>query len=249
LPKLLALAPVEFKTYVEPFCGSACLFLALAPKSAVLSDLNPQLISTYSAIKDNPRSVSQYLARWSKSKRQYLELRSQSAPHRLLAASRFLYLNRLSFNGVYRENLKGEFNVPYGGKRNGTMPDRSALNSFSAALRSTKLMCSDFERVVDRAQKGDFVYLDPPYHYGSSRNRGEYGVGAFSHDDIDRLIQAVRRADKRGVAVLLSYNRAHMLARRLKGWSLSYAETRRSVAGFAKSRTTVREYFLRNYQN
>jgi DNA adenine methylase len=247
LPKLLQLAPVHFETYIEPFCGSACFFLALAPDSAVLSDLNPQLIATYSAIKDNSRIVAEHLGQWSTSKRQYLRLRSHVPSHRLLAASRFVYLNRLSFNGVYRENLKGEFNVPYGGTRNGTMPDRSALASFSKALKGAKLLCSDFERIVDRACAGDFVYLDPPYHYGNARNRGEYGVGAFSHDDIDRLINAVHRADKRGVSILLSYNKAHMLARRLKGWSLSYAETRRSVAGFANNRKTVREYFLRNY--
>ena len=119
VPKLLSLAPKHFERYIEPFCGSACFFIALAPKKAILADLNPHLISTYSAIKDNPRKVSDHLKRWQVCKKQYLNLRKTAPTQRLLSAGRFLYLNRLSFNGVYRENRKGEFNVPFGGRRNG----------------------------------------------------------------------------------------------------------------------------------
>ena len=162
--------------------------------------------------------------------------------------ARFLYLNRFSFNGVYRENQNGRFNVPYGyGYRSGKLPKASSLQQFAERLKTTALICSDFEHIVDRAKKSDFIYLDPPYHYGSSRNRGEYGKGAFTQDDFDRFVRAVKRASNRGAKILISYNKAHALQKKLKGWHLYYAPVRRSVSGFAKTRNQVREYLLRNY--
>lgn len=247
IPKLRELTPPLFNRYVEPFCGSACYFLALEPQRAILSDINPDLIATYRAIKSSPGEVAEAVSKWSKTKKEYLRIRLSRPDSQIAAAARFVYLNRLAFNGVYRENQQGQFNVPFGGHRNGHMPTKSELAAFSATLSKARLSCSDFEDIVDETEEGDFLYLDPPYHYGTGRNRGEYGCGAFSSSDLNRFLAASVRAAERGVLILISYNKAHKLGKVLQGWTLSYCNARRSVAGFAKLRHSVREYLLRNY--
>lgn len=247
LPKLLDLAADEYDRYIEPFCGSACYFLALSPGRSILSDLNPHLIATYKQIKAHPLAVARAMSTWKSTKEGYLEARAIIPRDAAKAAARFLFLNRYSFNGVYRENRKGEFNVPYGGYRNGGLPRADDLLGFSTALARTRLVCSDFEEVICEAGRGDFLYLDPPYHYGSARNRGEYGYGAFAAQDLKRFVASVSAASKRGAHILISYNKAHMLQKSLRGWRLAYCATRRSIAGFTQSRRVVREYLLKNY--
>src|ERR1700674_2312734 len=239
LPKLRGLTPPGFTRYIEPFCGSACYFLTLRPRQAILSDINRDLIATYGAIKAHPCEVAEAIRKWKTTKAEYLRIRG-SRPHSpIVAAARFVYLNRLAFNGVYRENQHGEFNVPFGGHRNGHMPTKSELQAFSATLTNARLFCSDFEDIVDKTVEGDFLYLDPPYHYGAGRNRGEYGCGAFSSSDLSRFLAASARAAQRGVYILISYNKAHQLKKVLGAWNLSYCKARRSVAGFARSRRSV----------
>lgn len=247
LPKLLSLAPPNYGTYVEPFCGSACFFLALQPRRAVLNDLNPHLIATYKQVRARPAAVAAAMTEWKATKSTYLTVRRKVEADPVRAAARFLYLNRYSFNGVYRENRHGHFNVPFAASRNGRLVSALALEAFSSALGPARLLCSDFEAVIYGAKHGDFLYLDPPYHYGETRNRGEYGLGSFSDADLDRFLEAVLSADRRGVQVLISYNKPHKLRKVLSGWKLAYCTTRRSVAGFAHARRSVREYFLRNY--
>lgn len=248
LPKLTSLAPSFSGRYVEPFCGSAGLFLALNPTRALLGDVNAHLVSTYKTLQEQPEAVASILAGWSVDKDLYLELRALPVSDDLaFDAAKFLYLNRYCFNGVYRENRQGKFNVPFGGYRTGPLPSAEELCHFSARLRNTELYCGDFAKAVRASSADDFIYLDPPYYYGSSRNRGEYGWNAFSDSDVERLIEEVRSADKRGVRILISYNQAHNLRKALPGWHLTYAPVRRSVAGFSNSRKAVREYQLRNY--
>jgi DNA adenine methylase len=249
LPKLTQLAPETAGRYIEPFCGSACLFLALNPARALLADVNPHLVSTYETLKQNPDGVASFLKTWNADKDTYLELRAISpSQDATFNSARFIFLNRYCFNGVYRENLRGQFNVPYGGYRTGALPTLPELRAFSDRLRHVELYCGDFTHAVQEATADDFVYLDPPYYYGKTRNRGEYGWNAFSDDDVERLIDEVRQASSRGVRILISYNQAHTLKKALPGWYLTYAPVRRSVAGFSSGRRSVREYQLRNYQ-
>ncbi|MEX3998742.1 DNA adenine methylase [Paraburkholderia sp. EG285A] len=248
LSKLTGLAPDIGGRYIEPFCGSACLFLALNPSRALLGDVNPHLVSAYGALRAAPDAIAGVLKGWDVNKETYLHLRGLPASaDAAFNAAKFLYLNRYCFNGVYRENRKGQFNVPYGGYRTGPLPGVDELRQFSARLQSAELYCGDFTRAVRDANASDFIYLDPPYYYGSVRNRGEYGWNAFSDDDVERLVEEVRAADERGVRILISYNQAHTLRKALPGWRLTYAPVRRSVAGFSKGRKSVREYQLRNY--
>ena len=250
IPKLSRLAPESFDRYVEPFVGSACLFFALKPKTAVLSDLNAHLIGTYSEIRKNPDAVAEAMQEWRPTRDEYLKARAlKIVDDDTRAAARFLFLNRYSFNGVYRENQSGEFNVPWGGGRSGNLPTVNELRAVANALESVTLVRSDFESVVKSTRNGDFLYLDPPYHYGDGRNRGEYGYGAFAAADMERFVASVLVAHNRGVKILISYNKAHSLLRALPHWKLHYSPVRRSVAGFCEKRRDVREYMLRNFES
>jgi DNA adenine methylase len=249
VPKLTSLTPEFSGRYIEPFCGSACLFLALNPARALLGDVNPHLVSAYATLKSDPDAVASILDGWDADKETYLHLRAlPRGMDTVFDAAKFLYLNRYCFNGVYRENRQGQFNVPFGGHRTGKLPNKEELRQFSARLQNTELYCGDFVQAVRSANENDFIYLDPPYYYGSVRNRGEYGWNAFTDTDVERLIEEVRLAHERGVKVLISYNQAHALRKILPEWRLTYAPVRRSVAGFSKSRKSVREYQLRNYK-
>lgn len=247
LPKLIGLAPNQYDRYIEPFCGSVCLFLALRPPQAILGDLNRHLINTYSTLKQQHSDVAHLLRSWPNTKEQYLRIRSiVPGTSAVTDAARFLFLNRLCFNGVYRENLNGEFNVPFGGSRTGTMPSESDLAAFASRLRNATLVAGDFENVLSEATDGDFVYLDPPYTY-SGRNRGEYGLNAFSDRDLKRLIVALRGASKRRAKILISFNSMSAIRRAFPNWKLTYQTVRRSVAGFSARRRLVREFQLRNF--
>jgi DNA adenine methylase len=250
LTKLISLAPQKYKRYIEPFCGSACLFLALQPRRAVLADINPHIINTYQALKTDPKAIYDLLQGWEPTKEQYLSLRANQNSHvPAFAAARFIFLNRYCFNGVYRENLRGEFNVPFGGYRSGRLPQLEELQKFAATLDNVDLICGDFSAAITAAKREDFIYLDPPYFYGNIRNRGQYGWNAFSDEDLERLAANVIAASNRGVKILISYNKAHKLKAHLAHWTLTYCTVKRSVAGFANSRSTVREFQLRNYDD
>jgi DNA adenine methylase len=162
---------------------------------------------------------------------------------RIERAARFVYLNRHCFNGVYRTNKEGQFNVPLGTKA-GIIPDKDHFRQFARALRNVQLLACDFERTVTKASSGDFVYLDPPYSRPNIRYRGEYGYGSFSANDLHRLASAVLAADKRGAAVLLSYNST--IAPLLPAWYSIHLPVRRSVAGFNHQRALVMEVLISN---
>lgn len=240
LPHILPLVPKETITYIEPFAGSCCVFLALRPKRAILSDLNSALVDTYKTVRRLPADVYERVSSMPGHEDFYYALR-ETIPEDLSPvdrAARFVYLNRHCFNGVYRTNKCGHFNVPRGTKA-GVIPSRDEFCAFARAMKSAKLRAVDFERSVNEAQSGDFVYLDPPYSRENGRFRGEYGYGSFCDEDIGRLIASANAAASRGAIVLLSFNSTirHMLP----NWHSTDLMVRRSVAGFNHKRAVVKE--------
>src|SRR6266540_749807 len=151
--------------YVEPFAGSACLFFHVAPGRAILGDINRELIETYEQVRDATSAVVAALSGFRKGKARYLLVRAlePSALAPAERAARFIYLNRCCFNGLYRTNREGRFNVPYGGKRSGKIPKADRLRSASKALRGAKLIEGDFTKLLQKIKDGDFVYMDPPF--------------------------------------------------------------------------------------
>lgn len=247
LPTLRAYCPAEFNRYVEPFAGSACLFFLLQPERAVLGDFNEQLIETYRTVARAPKAVAAMLVTMAVSEDYYYQLRSQdpSSVQSIERAARFIYLNRFCFNGVFRTNQRGEFNVPRGTKT-GQLPSSTALRSCAQILKRATLISGDFERTLHGVEPGDFVYLDPPYSSSDQRNRGEYGYGAFSSDDLDRLEESLHRIDLGKAAFVLSYRCSKKVRARFRNWQQRTLTVRRHVAGFSEDRRDVREMLISN---
>jgi DNA adenine methylase len=249
LSKLKTFWTGRHERYVEPFAGSACLFFALNPKKALLGDLNPELISTYVEVKYRLDAVLKELATlppWDKGV--YLRLRSLDtsdlgAPTR---AARFIYLNRFCFNGIYRTNLAGQFNVPYSGKRCGALLGEEVFQKCSRNLRRARFVRGDFERVLKHAKRGDLVYMDPPYAVQARRVFRQYDPSTFTHDDIARLRSWMERLNRAGIDFVVSYAESEEADILKKGFSFETVAVRRNVAGFAAHRAMTNELLISN---
>lgn len=212
-PRLLR---VKYDRYIEPFLGGGAVFFSLAPKAAILTDINADLIDCYRAIRDVPNDVERILRRHQKhhSPTYYYEERDRVRRSLAERAAQFLYLNRTCWNGLYRVNLRGEFNVPIGTKSSVLLP-ADDFRSASLLLQSAELLQSDFECVIDRAGEGDFVFADPPYTVKHNLNGFlKYNESIFSWMDQRRLQAALVRARKRGASVLVT-NANHKSVREL----------------------------------
>src|SRR5271157_1804341 len=159
-----------FRCYYEPFLGGGALFFALLPDRAFLSDKNPELINAFKQVRDNCEAVIAILQDLRNTEGTYYQIREQEPRDHVERAARFLYLTRLSFNGIYRLNLKGIFNVPYGRKKHLAACDADHLRRASRELQSAEIRLADFEEAVRLAKRGDLVYLDPPYTVAHGNN-------------------------------------------------------------------------------
>lgn len=227
-PDLLNLS---FNRYIEPFLGSAAIYFHLAPRYAILSDCNRELVETYQTIKDDWQRVQTELRKHQRnhSKRYYYYMRQSRprTPH--TSAARLIYLNRTCWNGLYRVNLRGEFNVPIGTKKN-VLLDTDDFLTISKLLENAELRVSDFEPVLDEARRNDFVFVDPPYTVKHNLNGFiKYNEKLFSWDDQKRLRDSVIRAKARGATIIIS-NANHPSVRELyKGIGTQIILTRSSV--------------------
>jgi DNA adenine methylase len=248
LPELLAHIPSDCGRYVEPFAGSACLFFALSPKSAILADINEELISTYRAVKHNVSEVADALRHLPIGKECYYAIRGQSAVTRVsaLRAAHFIYLNRFCFNGLYRTNGSGQYNVPYGGNKSGRLPSEEALSKCSSQLLSAELIAGPFQETLQRAKRGDFVYMDPPFCVTGRRVFREYSPTHFDWQQVQELREWMERLDHVGIAFLVSYAECDEGTFLSKGFHSRCVGVRRSIAGFTKSRIAGREMLIFN---
>lgn len=250
IPVIKSHSPKNFERYIEPFCGSISLFLELPTKKAILTDINSDLINFYQIVKTKPDLIAKRMEELESSKDTYYLIR-QLDPILLSKeeqAVRFFYLNRHCFNGVYRTNLKGQFNVPYGSKLT-SIPSTEEIKIFSKAIRKATFNNCDFEKSVKIARSGDFIYLDPPYAGRNVKDRGEYGPNKFREDDLARLQKTLNQASENGAKILLSYADIPQIRDLFSSWSISTVSVGRSVSGFAKGRTTVNEVLVKNYND
>lgn len=197
--------PKCFNRYIEPFLGSGAVFFYLLPKRAIISDINPELIETYISIKEEWKKVQKVLTMHDNKhcKDYYYKIRN-SIPHkRYERAARFIYLNRTCWNGLYRVNLNGVFNVPIGTKSS-VILDSDNFESLSKVLSNVQILKSDFEAVINKSGDGDFLYIDPPYTVKHNFNGFlKYNEKIFSWDDQIRLRDALIRARKRGAQIVV----------------------------------------------
>lgn len=256
--KLLKRVPPSFKVYHEPFLGSGAMYLALLPKRARLSDSNEELIRTFRTVRDDHRTLWVRLSVRAamkvdieEEKKRYHRMRSLDPAllNDTEAAERMIYLNRTGFNGLYRVNSKGRFNVPFG-NRLFTLPDQMYTQIASAfeQLSTAALSAADFRLALKAPSKGDFVYLDPPYvPVSRTASFTGYQPGGFTIDDQVRLAEICGRLHKKEVKWMLS-NADTELARALyEGYNITELTAKRSVSASGESRGPAKELVVTNY--
>ena len=191
--------------YCEPFLGGGAVFLALNPRTALLSDASKDLINCYDIVRNQPERVIRRLARLRVNRRIFMTMRRDKASDALSKATRFLYLNRTAFNGLFRVNQQGAFNVPFGCKPGTTSCDASAIRTFSRRLQKTRLIASDFRLSLAAVRAGDVVYADPPYTVMHNNNAfRRYNERLFSWSDQLALADATNRLARLGARVVLT---------------------------------------------
>jgi len=234
------------RCYYEPFLGGGAVFFCLRPQRAILSDVNPALIDTYAAVKEDPQRVLHHLKGMPVSRDDYSRVRDSRPAGRFSRAARFLYLNRTAFGGIYRLNKDGRFNVPFGGERTpNILWEQGLLGVASQLLHRARIITSDFQPVLDLAGPGDVVYCDPTYTVAHENNGFvRYNEANFSWADQERLASAAHRARRRGACVLVS-NAYHRDVRALYLGTRPRVLTRRSlVPTNPADRRLVREYLF-----
>jgi len=237
-----------FSRYIEPFAGSASLFFSIAPKRAVLGDINQELMSTYEQVRDNLGPVLEALRSMRKGRGDYLRIR-EIDPCTLpppVRAARLIYLNRYCFNGLYRTNLAGKFNVPYGGDKTGKLPTDDHFERCSQLLQQADLVAGGFDATLTTARAGDFVYMDPPYTVSSRRVFKEYDSSGFSSRQLENVRKWLLRLDEMNVGFLVSYAESAEAEFLREGFLSESVGVRRNIAGFAGSRRKATEILISN---
>jgi DNA adenine methylase len=251
LSTLISRMPDRIQTYVEPFAGSACLAFSISPERLVLGDINARLIEFYRTLKASPEQLWEHYAALKGCPQTYYEVRKafNAAPPSLERAAQFLYLNRNCFNGIYRVNRSGEFNVPWGGDKVGKPLAAEELVAASRTLNRADLLCDDFETVVDYGlDDRTFVYLDPPYARDEERVFREYDQKSFATHDWSRLLANLEKIHDAGACFLMSYAGDPMLIEQLTKWNVGHLDVTRNVGGFKASRRKHREFIATNYR-
>ena len=258
---IAALAPANFNRYHEPFLGSGAVHFALAPEQAVLSDANEEIFTTFVAVRDHLDDLIAYLSKQRISEACYLRHRNldrtEATAEASLAklslverAARFILINRMGFNGLYRVNQSGFCNTPYGkisGDRDLVRAD--LLTRASEILQTADLHQRDYLESLDAAEAGDFVYLDPPYLPQDDNGKcfTAYTADGFGMQDYEALALKLDELTERGVCWLLSNHLSDYIWLRFKGYHLRTIDTRRSVGATSSSRGLARELLVSNY--
>jgi DNA adenine methylase len=241
--------PSSYQRFVEPFLGGAAMFFALSPKDALLSDINSELIQLYEVVRDEPSELRRLLEyhQGRHSAQHYYRVRETPSADKLERAARTLYLNRTCWNGLYRVNRKGQFNVPVGTKTNILLEEN--FDKVADLLSRAELRCCDFEDAVDQVSSGDFLFVDPPYTVKHNMNGFvKYNETIFSWADQLRLRDACMRAARRG-AYVVATNADHESVRELYKNIADYRPlNRKSVlaANSARRGATTEALFVLN---
>lgn len=237
--------------YFEPFIGSAALFFHLQPSQSILSDLNPKLIEIYLAVQQEVEAVIEALQSHINDHDYYYAIRAQDINQlsRVERAARLIYLNKTGYNGLFRENQKGNFNVPFGRYKNPKICDPQRLRNASAALQGVSLRVADFVQAVAQAEAGDFIYFDPPYvPLSPTSSFTSYNQHRFTNHDQHRLAQTMQLLTQRGCRVMLSQSDSP-LVHELYGhnYRLIPIFARRNINSKGNGRGPIRELLILNY--
>jgi DNA adenine methylase len=245
------LFPKRFQRYHEPFVGGGAVFFHLRPARAALSDDNLELIDCFRAVRDDVRGVLDALREHVYEREHFYAVRALDPAALLPAerAARTIYLNRTCFNGLYRVNARGKFNVPFGRYTNPRLVDAPNLRACACALRRVRLDCSSFAGVLERAQRGDFVYLDPPYNPTSkTASFTAYSAGGFGPDMQRELARIYAELDRRGILVMLSNSSTPLIRELYAGFRIVEVRAARAINSKGARRGAVTELVILNYR-
>ena len=244
LASIAQLVPSSYNTYWEPFLGGGSLFFLLQPHRAILSDLCSPLISTYEMIREEPSGIIDILNDLKVNRDTFYDIRSRSSADPVEQAAYFIYLNKTCWNGLYRVNSSGQFNVPFGRPKSQGTFDPANIMACSELLRrpSVSIKKGDFEARLAGVDSGDLVFLDPPYVTGHSNNGFiDYNERLFSWSDQLRLAATARALADQGASVIVT-NANHGEVKRLyTGFSHAILERRSTLASDISKRRIVRE--------
>ena len=250
LQQYSSLFPKTSKKYFEPFLGGGAVFFRLQPSVAVLSDVNEELINCYIVVRDEVEELIQALRVHRNERDYYYSVRAWK-PETLTPvqrAARLIFLNRTCFNGLYRVNSKGQFNVPFGRYSNPAICDQTGLTAASLALKRADIYAADFEEALDKAQRGDFAYLDPPYNpLNATSSFTGYAQEGFGEAEQRRLASVYRHMDSRGVLLMLSNSASELVTRLYTGFRLVEVAAKRAINSKAGGRGPIPELVILNY--
>lgn len=252
--ELLKNMPQIYNRYFEPFIGGGALFFELQPEQAYISDMNEELINLYQVVRANVDELITDLKKHDISKEYFMEIRNIDRTEdyenwsSIQKASRFIYLNRTCFNGMYRVNSKGEFNVPFGHYKNPRIVDENNLTNCSNLLQRTEIRHADFSEILTKVQEGDFVYFDPPYvPLSETSSFTSYTKDGFDIDMQFKLRDVCDELDSIGVKFLLSNSDTKLVNELYENYNIKKVFASRQINANADGRGKITEVLVRNY--
>ena len=253
--RITGLFPMDYeeRRYHEPFLGGGAVFFSIQPQVGSINDVNPRLMNFYRVVRDRPRNLIEEARRYRYDEKEYYCLRERfnsGGPDEVEGAALLLYLNKTAYNGLYRVNSKGEFNVPFGRYEDPTIVQEKRILRASRLLRKVNIRCEDFTYVSGVAEEGDLCYLDPPYNPASdTANFTDYVEGGFDADDHNRLRDLCVELDKRGVVFVLSNSDTGLVRRlygKVEGFRLIPLRARRMISSKVSSRSSGNDLLITN---
>lgn len=248
--------PTKYNHYFEPFVGGGAVVFGLAPAEATINDFNKELINLYLVVRDYPTELIQELESglYINSPEAFYNIRGwdQDAGFQNLnpikKAARTLYLNHTCFNGLFRVNAKGFFNTPFGRYKNPTIYSKQAIRDLSTYLQTVEIQTGDYHLILDLTQKGDFVYLDPPYApLSATSSFTSYIAGGWDDEEQVKLKEACDRLNERGVLFMQSNSSASLIRDLYTNYNIIELEARRSLSARIEGRHNVTELLITNY--
>lgn len=248
IPQYQPFLPQEFDTYYEPFLGGGALFFHLRPQRAVLSDINPELVNVYTCVRDRVDDLIEHLERHATHHNHdyYYQIRSSDPNASVERAARLLYLNKTCFNGLYRVNAKGQFNVPMGRYRNPRICDPDLLRTASEALQSATIIQRSFRDVLDSNPSAqDFIYFDPPYQPLSlTSNFTSYSRDAFTAEHQIQLRDVFAQLAQQKVPAILSNSDCPFIRELYQGFNIQTIQAARAINSQSSKRGKINEVLV-----
>jgi DNA adenine methylase len=254
LEQYSSLIPSNFNRYYEPFIGGGALFFHLLPVNAKLCDVNSELINCYKVIKNNVKDLipilEQHKEKFNSNPKEYFYLMRNVDLIKLSnieKAARTIFLNRTCFNGLYRVNKQGKFNVPFGKYTNPSICDKDNLKTCSLILKKIDLAVCDFSDIENEVQEGDFVYLDPPYMKNLSNSFTDYTINGFGHKDHERLAEMFIKLNNKKAYVMLSNSNNDFIRNLYSNFQIDLIKEKRNINCNADKRGEINSIVIRNY--